>query len=141
MFGFRREETWLNHGKRISNSSVKFPVTPIGTYGLRSRKCTTAKARRVRKENRRPPHAVESAFMGRDILKQSLMPLLKNTLMQIATVRYIAHAVVMAAQHHSGQGRRFTFRNKTPSQAQAIISKSWDSLARFFPRLPLQKPI
>jgi len=38
-----------------------------------------------------------------------------------------------------GQGETIYLQNKTPSQAQAIISKSWDSLAGFFPRLPFSK--
>jgi len=76
--------------------------------------------------------------MGRDILKQSLMPLLQEHFNADSEQSgYIAHAVVMAAaaSFRLGKGDDLP-SNKTPSQAQAIISKSWDSLARFFPRLP-----
>jgi len=62
-----REETWLNHGKRSPiNSSVKIPSYTYWHMDSDPENAPQQKARRVQ-ENRRPPHAVESAFMGRDI--------------------------------------------------------------------------
>jgi len=85
------------------------------------------------KKNRRPPHAVESAFMGRDILKQSLMPLLQehfNADMNSLGISLCCCHGSSSASFHLGKGDDLP-SNKTPSQAQAIISKSWDSLAVF----------
>lgn len=99
------------------------------------------KARReYEKKNRRPPHAVESAFMGRDILKQSLIPLLQEHFDADGEQSgYIAHAVVMAAaRHHSAwaKGDDLPAKIELHPQAQAVISRSWDSLARFLPQIP-----
>ncbi len=101
------------------------------------------KARRdYEKKNRRPPHAVESAFIGRDILKQSLVPLLQQHFGADGEQSgYIAHAVVMAAgRHHSAWAKadKLPSTIKLHSQAQAVISRSWDSLtrAKFFPQHP-----
>lgn len=103
------------------------------------------KARReYEKKNRRPPHAVESAFIGRDILRQSLVPLLQEYFdTDDEQSGYIAHAVVMAAgRHHSAwaKGDDLPTKIELHPQAQAVISKSWDSIARFLPQtLPLTK--
>lgn len=94
------------------------------------------------KKNRRPAHAVESAFIGRDLLKQSLVPLLQEHFdADNEQVGYVTHAVVMAAgRHHSAwaKGDDLPAKIELHPQAQAVIERSWD-LARFLPQLPLPK--
>jgi hypothetical protein len=55
------------------------------------------------KKHKRPNHAVESAFLSREILKNSLFPLLRDRFgADSEQIQYICHAVMMAAgRHHS----------------------------------------
>lgn len=94
-------------------------------------------------QHHRPPHAVESAFVGREILQRSLIPLLENNFgADREPVQHIFSAVVMAAgRHHSAWARG----DRLPSQiilhpdTPAILDQVWARLGRYLPRsLPLK---
>lgn len=96
------------------------------------------------KQHRRPPHALESAFIGREILKRSLLPWLDEHFAADAEqCCYIAHAVILATgRHHSAwaEGNELPQRIQLHPQAQATIDRSWDLLVRFLPQtFPLPK--
>ncbi len=99
------------------------------------------KARRdYERKHRRPPHAVESAFIGQDILKQSLVPLLRDYFdADTEQCAWIAHTVVMAAgRHHSAwaKGDNLPPEIKLHPLSVKALAQSWDSLARFLPQHP-----
>ncbi|MCC5633395.1 hypothetical protein LC613_38670 [Nostoc sphaeroides CHAB 2801] len=96
------------------------------------------------KKYKRPNHAVESAYLAQDILKQSLVPLLQdNFLADTEQIKYICHTVIMAAgRHHSawagGWDRAATAKIKSIElhpQAKQAIADSWRSIHRFLPQL------
>ena len=100
------------------------------------------------KKNKRPNHAVESAFLSREILKTSLSPLLQDCFeADTQQIQYICHAVMMATgRHHSafaagwkmGDVAKMGKIQLHPGAKNAIAS-SWRSIARFLPEtLPLQ---
>jgi hypothetical protein len=106
------------------------------------------------KKHKRPNHAVESAYLARDILKQSLVPLLRD---YFATddeqIRYICHTILMATgRHHSAWAGGWSVADITkiktielhPEAQRAIakrsvgIAQSWQSMTRFLNQsLPL----
>jgi hypothetical protein len=100
------------------------------------------------KKNKRPNHAVESAFLSREILKTSLFPLLQDCFeADTQQIQYICHTVMMATgRHHSawavgwkmGDVAKMGKIQLHPGAKNAIAS-SWRSIARFLPEtLPLQ---
>lgn len=96
------------------------------------------------KQHRRPPHAVESAFIGREILKRSLLPWLEEHFAaDEEQCDCIAHAVILAVgRHHSAwaEGDNLPKQIELHPQAQATINRSWDLLMRFLPQtFPLPK--
>ncbi|WP_254625875.1 CRISPR-associated helicase Cas3 [Nostoc sp. TCL240-02] len=95
------------------------------------------------KKHKRPKHAIESAYLGQDILKQSLVPLLQdNFLADTEQIKYICHTVIMAAgRHHSawagGWDRAAVSKIKSIElhpQAKQAIADSWRSIHRFLPQ-------
>ena len=94
------------------------------------------------RQHRRPSHAVESAFIGRDILNQSLVPLLRDYFdADNEQIGYILSTVVMAAgRHHSAwaKANHLPTTIKLHPQAQTVVSQSWNCLTRpqFFPQHP-----
>ncbi|MEW6492930.1 MAG: CRISPR-associated helicase Cas3' [Cyanobacteriota bacterium] len=100
------------------------------------------------KKYKRPNHAVESAFLSREILKNSLFPLLRDDFnAEEEQIRGILHTVMMAAgRHHSAWAAGWKMGDVAkvgkiqlhPGGKKAIAS-SWRSMARFLPQtLPLQ---
>jgi CRISPR-associated endonuclease/helicase Cas3 len=100
------------------------------------------------KKYKRPNHAVESAFLSREILKGSLLPLLRDRFgADSEQIQYICHAVMMAAgRHHSAWAAGWKMGDVAKvgkillhSGAKNAIASSWRSIARFLPgTLPLQ---
>lgn len=100
------------------------------------------------KKYKRPNHAVESAFLSREILKTSLFPLLRDYFnADSEQIRCILHTVIMAAgRHHSAWAAGWKMgdvakvgRISLHSGAKNAIASSWRSMARFLPKtLPLQ---
>jgi CRISPR-associated endonuclease/helicase Cas3 len=134
-----QEESYRNYGGKNPRSHLL-----AHTDSDPENKAQQKALKEYESKNRRPPHAVESAFIGRDILNQSLVPLLRDYFnAEDEQIQYIRDTVVMAAgRHHSAwaKGDKLPSKIKLHPQAQAVISKSWDSLARFLPKtLPLQK--
>ncbi|MHC5826922.1 MAG: CRISPR-associated helicase Cas3, partial [Nostoc sp.] len=103
------------------------------------------------KQYKRPNHAVESAYLAQDILKQSLIPLLRDHFAaDDEQMKYICHTVIMAAgRHHSAwasgwDGAAISQSNiksiQLHPQAKLAIADSWRSMTRFLPQsLPLPK--
>lgn len=101
------------------------------------------------KQYKRPNHAVESAYLAQDILKQSLIPLLRDHFAaDDQQMKYICHTVIMAAgRHHSawasGWDGAATAKIKSIElhpEAKQAIADSWRSMTRFLPQsLPLPK--
>ncbi|NJM60707.1 MAG: hypothetical protein HC849_11670 [Oscillatoriales cyanobacterium RU_3_3] len=101
------------------------------------------------KQHKRPNHAVESAFLAREILKQVLVPLLADEFKadreQIAD---ICHAVILAAgRHHSAWAKGWSSKDvakmkpiQLHSEFQSAIDSSWRNLIRFLPKnLPISE--
>ncbi|MEH1820090.1 MAG: CRISPR-associated helicase Cas3' [Nostoc sp.] len=95
------------------------------------------------KKHKRPNHAVESAYLAQDILKQALVPLLQdNFLADTEQIKYIFHTVIMAAgRHHSawagGWDQAATAKIKSIElhpEAKQAIADSWRSIHRFLPQ-------
>ncbi|MGM3309673.1 CRISPR-associated helicase Cas3' [Anabaena sp. WFMT] len=99
------------------------------------------------KKHKRPNHAVESAYLAREILKQSLVPLLRDDLAaDNEQIQYICYTVLMAAgRHHSawagGWNGADIAKIKTIElhpEAQKAITQSWQGMTRFLSQsLPL----
>lgn len=99
--------------------------------------------RQYERQYRRPPHAVESAFVGREILQRSLVPLLEDRFgADREQVGHIFSAVVMAAgRHHSAwaTGDRLPSQIILHPETPAILDQVWARLGRYLPRsLPLE---
>ncbi len=100
------------------------------------------------KKHKRPNHAVESAFLSREILLASLRPLLCDDLnADSEQIRCILHTVIMAAgRHHSAWAGGWKMGDvakvgkiQLHPGAKKAIASSWRSMARFLPEtLPLQ---
>jgi hypothetical protein len=100
------------------------------------------------KKNKRPNHAVESAFLSREILKTSLFPLLQDCFeADTQQIQYIGHAVMMATgRHHSAWAAGWKMGDvakmgkiQLHPGAKNAIASSWRSISRFLPKtLPLQ---
>jgi hypothetical protein len=100
------------------------------------------------KKHKRPNHAVESAFLSREILKTSLLPLLRNYFnAEPEQIRCILHTVIMATgRHHSAWAGGWTMKDvakvgkiQLHPGAKDAIASSWRNIARFLPQtLPLQ---
>ncbi|MBD0345056.1 MAG: CRISPR-associated helicase Cas3, partial [Coleofasciculus sp. Co-bin14] len=100
------------------------------------------------KKHKRPNHAVESAFLSREILLASLLPLLRDYFgADSEQIQYICHAVMMAAgRHHSAWAAGWKMGDVAKvgkillhPEAKNAIASSWRSMARFLPEtLPLQ---
>lgn len=105
------------------------------------------KLKAYEKKHKRPNHAVESAFVSREILKTSLLPLLRDCFgADSEQIQYICHAVMMAAgRHHSAWAGGWTMKDvakvgkiQLHPEAKNAIASSWRSIARFLPEnLPL----
>jgi hypothetical protein len=100
------------------------------------------------KKHKRPNHAVESAFLSREILKNSLLPLLRDGFnADSEQISCILHAVIMAAgRHHSAWAGGWKMGDvakvgkiQLHPEANNAIASSWRSMAQFLPNtLPLQ---
>jgi hypothetical protein len=100
------------------------------------------------KKHKRPNHAVESAFLSREILKNSLLPLLRDGFnADSEQISCILHAVIMAAgRHHSAWAGGWKMGDvakvgkiQLHPEAKKAIASSWRSISRFLPEtLPLQ---
>lgn len=95
------------------------------------------------KQHKRPPHAVESAFLASYMLQQSLVPFLEKHFHADPQQKFgIAYAVMMAAgRHHSaftkGWGTKEIGKGKKLElhlEARSAIAQSWLCLTRFFPK-------
>lgn len=95
--------------------------------------------RKHEKNQPRPNHAVESAYISNDILKQSLIPLLQSYFeADEEQIEFICHAVLMAVgRHHSAWVEGFS--EKTTIQlhkdTQKTVMQSWKAIARFLPNI------
>lgn len=104
------------------------------------------------KQHKRPNHAVESAYLAREILMQALVPLLGDRFdASCEDIEYICHALLMAAgRHHSAWAKGWDIDDVSKlkqlqlhSGAQGAIVASWRSMVRFFPQsqwLPATPP-
>lgn len=102
------------------------------------------------KKHKRPNHAIESAFLSRDILKQSLLPLLHDYFAaDKEQITCILHTVVMAAgRHHSAWAAGWGIGDlpkigsiQLHPEARRAIAQSWRSITHFLPKpLPLPLP-
>jgi hypothetical protein len=91
------------------------------------------------KKYRRPPHAVESAYLAQEILAQSLWPVLRDRFgADEAQCWYLGYIIMLAAgRHHSAWARGWTSQDLASagklvlhSQAQEAIAQSWRRLVR-----------
>jgi hypothetical protein len=99
------------------------------------------------KKNKRPNHAVESAFLAQEILQQSLRPLLREHFTDdTEEIHYFNNIIIAAAgRHHSAWATGFASDDvarlnqiEICPEAQKAIADSWRSMARFLPSiLPL----
>ena len=77
-----------------------FPTT-LKQNGESVDKAQRDRLKAYEKKYKRPNHAVESAFLSREILKNSLFPLLRDYFnADSEQIRCILHAVMMAAGRH-----------------------------------------
>lgn len=102
-------------------------------------------------QNKRPNHAIESAFLSREILIQSLLPLLQDYFnADKEQIVCILHTIIMAAgRHHSAWAKGWEMKDigkvgkiELHKEAQSAIASSW-RLVRFLPKtlpLPEQPP-
>jgi CRISPR-associated endonuclease/helicase Cas3 len=101
-----------------------------------------ARLKEYEKKNRRPPHAVESAFLSQRILKNCLIPFLED---QFQATREqaiaIAHTLIMASgRHHSAWSSGWDIEKSQkikqiqlhPDGRREIV-RSWKALRRFLP--------
>ena len=101
-------------------------------------------------KNKRPNHAVESAFLAHEILKQSLAPLLGAELKaDTEQIKHICYTVIMATgRHHSAWASGWNSQDiaklrsiQLHPEAQKAITQSWRNMKRFLPQtLPLTEP-
>jgi CRISPR-associated endonuclease/helicase Cas3 len=101
------------------------------------------------KKNKRPNHAVESAFLARGILSHSLIPLLREYFTDDSEqLKYFYHVVMAAAgRHHSAWAGGFKSDDvarlkpiELCAESQKAIADSWRCMARFLPDvLPLSE--
>ncbi|HBB33099.1 MAG TPA: CRISPR-associated helicase Cas3' [Cyanobacteria bacterium UBA8803] len=99
------------------------------------------------KKHKRPNHAVESAFLAREILITSLLPLLRDRFnADSEQIKCILHTVMMAAgRHHSAWAAGWKIADvakvgkiQLHPGAKNAIASSWRSMVRFLPEtLPL----
>ncbi|MEG4575170.1 CRISPR-associated helicase Cas3' [Microcoleus sp. N3A4] len=100
-------------------------------------------------QHKRPNHAVESAFLSREILRQVLVPLLEESFdADREQIQDICYAVILAAgRHHSAWAKGWSSKDVAkmrPMQlhpdAQMAIDSSWRNLIRFLPKtLPVSE--
>ena len=84
-----------------------------------------------------PNHAVESAYLSREILIHSLAPILQTRFTASREqIGYIIHTIVLASgRHHSAWAK--SFKNKQIQlhpQAKETIDLAWKRLSRFLPK-------
>jgi CRISPR-associated endonuclease/helicase Cas3 len=102
------------------------------------------------RRNKRPNHAVESAFLAQEILKQSLVPLLGAEFnADTEQIKHICYTVIMATgRHHSAWASGWNNKDiaklrsiELHPEAQKAITQSWRSMIRFLPQtFPLSEP-
>lgn len=102
------------------------------------------------RKNKRPNHAVESAFLAHEILKQSLAPLLGAEFnADTEQIQHICYTVIMATgRHHSAWASGWDNKDiaklrsiELHPEAQKAITQSWRNMKRFLPQtLPLSEP-
>ncbi|MUH00438.1 CRISPR-associated helicase Cas3 [Scytonema sp. UIC 10036] len=93
------------------------------------------------KKNKRPNHAVESAFLAQEILKQSLVPLLRQYTSDTEKIKYIFYTVIIAAgRHHSAWAEGFQSKDVAKLKqielcagSEKAIADSWRYMVRFLP--------
>jgi CRISPR-associated endonuclease/helicase Cas3 len=95
------------------------------------------------KQNQRPPHAVEGAFMCFEILNAVLVPILEKQFQaNEEQIELILHVVEMAAgRHHSAWAKGWEASNdkiRLHSRANEAIAQSWQ---RLVPRLSIPLPL
>ncbi|RUS98587.1 hypothetical protein DSM106972_079730 [Dulcicalothrix desertica PCC 7102] len=100
-------------------------------------------------KNRRPNHAVESAFLAKEILAKSLVPFLRQHTSNQEQIKYLCYTVMMAAgRHHSAWASGFKSSDVAKLQQielcsgyEKAITDSWRHMIRFLPNtLPLSAP-
>ncbi|MCP6760108.1 MAG: CRISPR-associated helicase Cas3' [Fischerella sp. CENA71] len=94
------------------------------------------------KKNKRPNHAVESAFLAKEILHRSLIPLLQEHFTEDSEqIKYFRDVVIMAAgRHHSAWARGFESKDVAKlkqielcPESQQVIADSWRCMKKFLP--------
>lgn len=101
------------------------------------------------KKHKRPNHAVESAFLSREILQKSLIPLLQEHFTEDPqNIKYFRDIIIMAVgRHHSAWAGGFASNDVAklkhielcPESSQ-VIADCWRCLTRFLPGvLPLAR--
>lgn len=98
-------------------------------------------------KNKRPNHAVESAFLAKGILQQSLIPLLKENFTEdTEQIKHLCYVIIMAAgRHHSAWANGFNTKAVAKlkqielcPESQKVVADSWRVMMRFLPdTLPL----
>lgn len=91
------------------------------------------------KKNKRPNHAVESAFLTQAILKQSLVPFLRNYAIGDDKIKHFCYTVIMATgRHHSAWAEGFQSTDITKLKQielsegyEKAIADSWRCMVRF----------
>jgi len=108
-----------------------------------------AELKAYEKKNKRPNHAVESAFLAKEILSKSLVPLLRHYTSDTEQIKYLCYTVIMSAgRHHSAWAEGFKSSNLSGLQPielaegyEKAIADSWRCMIRFLPDvLPLSEP-
>lgn len=102
------------------------------------------------RKNKRPNHAVESAFLAHEILKQSLAPLLGAEFdADTEQIKHICYTVIMATgRHHSAWASGWNSQDiaklrtiELHPEAHKAITQSWRNMKRFLPTtLSLSEP-
>lgn len=104
------------------------------------------------KQNQRPPHAVESAFLACEVLEVTLCPMLEEHFQANEEQRgNLCNVILMAAgRHHSAwtNGWKLSDVEKIVKiildpKASREIAQTWQSLAKFLPKtlsLPTEPP-
>lgn len=94
------------------------------------------------KKNKRPNHAVESAFLAREILQQSLIPLLQEHFTDdTEQIKHLYYVVIAAAgRHHSAWAGGFASDDVAKLKqielcvgSEGAIADSWRAMIRFLP--------
>ncbi|NJR18411.1 MAG: CRISPR-associated helicase Cas3 [Calothrix sp. CSU_2_0] len=104
-------------------------------------KVQKAELKAYENKNKRPNHAVESAFLAQAILKQSLLPLLRKYTSDTGTIKDIIYTVIMAAgRHHSAWAEGFKTTDVAKLRQielcegyEKAIADSWRCMVRFLP--------